>query len=838
VKPSLRDPLASVFAAFATGIAASRFLDIDAVPAATAGAASLLVGAAAWRFVSPRTARFALYASLLLAGAAWFAWRRPGPPPRIDFEPGETMRVAGCVVAPPALSEDREQFVVELDRDARVRVTWYVREGEIAPDLRYGEFVEFDARLSRPRNFGNPGAFDFVRYLARGDIHWLASANAQSDITIQPDACGSGLLRTIYGWRQRAVARADVLFAADPFALGMTRAVLLGDTARLDPEWAADFRKTGSYHALVISGLHLTTLTVCFVALLRLAGFGPGWTLLLTSLAAWTYAILTGAGAPVVRAAAGLSLYWLGRWFHRRPRVLNLLAAVALAFAAADPEQLFDASFQFSFAAVLLIAAVAVPLLERSTQPFATGMRRLSNRGWDAQLAPRVAAMRVEARLTAETIHWITRLPERFACVLLEAGARVLFFFTDLLAVSAIVQAGLALPMVLYFHRASLTGLGANLFIVPAMAVLVPAGFVAIFTGWEPAAKLTTWLLEFNRGVAAWFAAHEPASRIPDPPWWLAIAFAIATVAVMVSLRRSRRAAILAGTLLFAPAFAALLVHPFPPQQDPGWLEVAAIDVGQGDSLLIAAPGGSRMLIDAGGFPVFGARRGRAPSLDIGEDVVSPYLLARGIRSLDVVVATHAHEDHIGGLLAVARNFSPREVWIGGESTAEESPWPAMRKQLESMGVRTVTRRAGERFEWGGTTIEILSPPPGHEPGRNRNNDSLAFRIDYRKRSFLFTGDVEKQMEYRMVEDGRVAPVDVLKVAHHGSRTSSTREFLEAAQPRWAILSHGAGNQFGHPHPDVVERLREAGATLLRTGEDGLIRLRTDGHRWLIDRFR
>ncbi|MEZ5354899.1 MAG: ComEC/Rec2 family competence protein [Bryobacteraceae bacterium] len=835
-KPCRRDPLLVVFIAVAAGIAASRFLQFERAPSLAAWAALSLLALAARRWASPRAVRWASIAALAFTGALVENVWRPGPPPRIEFDPGETMILAGCVVEPPALSEDREQFVIELDPGARVRVTWYVREGDTPPALHYGQNIELEARLRKPRNYGNPGAFDFVRFLARGHIHWLASANSHSKLHVASAPCGSPLLRVVYGWRENAVARADRLFGSDPFALGMARAVLLGDTARLDPEWAEDFRSTGSYHALVISGLHLTTLTVCFVAILRLAGLGPGWTLLFTSTAAWLYALLTGAGAPVVRASAGLTLYWLGRWFYRTPRVMNLLAAVALAFILADPDQLFDTSFQFSFSAVALIGGIAVPWIERTTHPYAAGCRRLAKRAWDPLLPPRVAAVRVEARLIAETMYWTLRLPEKAAFALMQIAARAVFFVTDLLMVSAVVQLGLALPMVFYFHRASVTGLGANLLIVPTMAILVPVGFVAVFTGWAPAAWLTARLLTLNRETARWFAALEPAARVPDPPLWLAILLAGAVVLVILGFRRSGRTAAFAAAL-FTPAFAALILHPFSPGLDSRWLELTAIDVGQGDSLLMVAPDGSVMLVDAGGFPVFGARRGKPPSLDIGEDVVTPYLLSRSIRKLDVLVATHAHEDHIGGLIAVARNFSPREVWIGGEDNAGDSPWPAIRRQLERMGVAVVSRRAGERFLWGGARIDILSPPPGHQPGRNRNNDSLTFRVDYGDRSFLLTGDVEKQMEYRMVEDGRIRPVDVLKVAHHGSKTSTTAEFLDAARPRWALISDGAANQFGHPHPSVVQRLGDAGVRLLRTDRNGLIRIRTNGRRWEIDRY-
>jgi competence protein ComEC len=262
---------------------------------------------------------------------------------------------------------------------------------------------------------------------------------------------------------------------------------------------------------------------------------------------------------------------------------------------------------------------------------------------------------------------------------------------------------------------------------------------------------------------------------------------------------------------------------------------VAAIDVGQGDSLLIAAPNGSLMLVDAGGFPAFGSRIGEPRALDIGDDVVTPYLLTRSIRKLDIVVATHAHEDHTGGLLAIVRNLRPREVWIGAEPDDEN--WRRLRTAVQVLGAEVVALCAGQRIEWSGARIEVLSPPTDYTSGRNRNNDSLAFRIDFGNSAFLLTGDIERQMERRMVEARIPGPVDVLKVAHHGSRTSTTPEFLEMVRPQWALISTGEGNRFHHPHPEVVDRLNRAGARILRTSQSGLIRFRTDGHRWLLNTY-
>jgi competence protein ComEC len=226
--------------------------------------------------------------------------------------------------------------------------------------------------------------------------------------------------------------------------------------------------------------------------------------------------------------------------------------------------------------------------------------------------------------------------------------------------------------------------------------------------------------------------------------------------------------------------------------------------------------------VDAGGVLSYGAQRRRS-NLDTGEDVDSPYLWNRGIRRIDVLVVTHAHEDHSGGAAAMAENFRPGRIWVGA------NPPQAFLAAAGRLHIPIDAMRAGEPFPFGGATIEPLSPPPGYASIRPGNNDSLAFRISYGSRSFLLTGDMERPMEQRILSAARIGHVDVLKVGHHGSKTSTTQEFLDAASPSIAIVSAGFENSFGHPHRDVITRLATRHAAILRTDLDGLVTVRTDG---------
>lgn len=285
-----------------------------------------------------------------------------------------------------------------------------------------------------------------------------------------------------------------------------------------------------------------------------------------------------------------------------------------------------------------------------------------------------------------------------------------------------------------------------------------------------------------------------------------------------------RRPALTAGGLALLAATALWVSAALPrPHVRPEVLEVTAMDVGQGDSILLVSPEGKTLLVDAGG-PV----GGQQSEFDFGENVVSPYLWERRISRLDVAVITHGHSDHIGGMHSILNNFRPRELWVGALPET-----PAIRAVLDyatSLGIRVVRHNDNESFEFGGMQVNVFSPPVGWQTSAQpRNNDSLVMRFRYRDSSVLLEGDAERVVEQRMASE-RELKSDLLKVGHHGSATSSTAEFIRAVQPRWVIISVGAGNTFGHPRIETLQRLEEQGAATYRTDLNGAVSFYLDGH--------
>ncbi len=825
----LKDPLLIVVAAVGAGILVARFVPFESPELFVAAGAFVTLSVVA----KLRRLRilFAICCSLALfcGGALIWLAHRPGPPPVIDATGREIVIVSGCVVEPPAVSGERERFLLELDAGARAQVTLYVKDGESLPPLRYGQNVELDGRVRKPRNFENPGAFDYASYLARDRIYWTVSAAAR-DVRILPGRCGSPFPKFVMDLRQAALTRIDSLYRGNSYQTGMMQAILIGQSFQLQKVWTEQYRSTGTFHALVISGTHVAILAAFFLFLLRLCFVPESIALLLTVAASWLYALVAGWQAPCTRSAAGLTFFMIGSYFYRERRPLNLLAAVALAFLVLDPAELFDASFQLTFLAVGFLGAFATPLIRATSGPLAAGLRGLDDTGRDLHLQPRVAQFRIEMRLLAAAVRALG-VPGRLAAACVTAPARILFFVFEVTVISAIVQIGLALPMVVYFHRLGVSGLSANVFIVPLMGLVVPVGFVAVFTGWAWVARIAGALLWISQRVVAWHASIEPNWRVPTPPVWLGVAISAALIAAAMARGKWWRA----GSIFTVGVFLAVLLwHPFPAQVQPGELEMTMIDVGQGDSLFIVFPDGKKMLLDGGGIPAFG--RQYRSQLDIGEDVVAPYLWDRSIRSVDVVAISHGHDDHIGGVPALVSDFHPRQLWTGAIPDSPE--WRSVRERAAREGARIIPLQAPRRFAYGGAEVEVLAPDPGYSPGdAAANNDSLVLRLSYGRHSFLLCGDAEKQVEYQMLDGHALTHSDVLKVAHHGSRTSSTEEFLNTVTPAIAVISDGFENSYGHPHPDVIERLEQHRAEVLRTDLDGLITIRTDGRRFQVQAF-
>ncbi|MBC8167789.1 MAG: ComEC/Rec2 family competence protein [Bryobacteraceae bacterium] len=832
---SVSEPLLLPALTFAAGIYFQTVLKAELAILATAFLALALL----WILASFRYKHLqwpCAIALFLVAGAATTLLHENKADPSLDANPGEVVMLVGCVAGPVATDKVQSRFLLELEPQVRARVTLTVREGEVPPILHYGDKIEVEAKVRKPRNFQNPGAFDYAGYLRRDDAFWLASSRGAEKIHKMPGQCGSGVRRAVLHLRDELSRRISVLYKDDEYAARLMPALLVGDNSGLDRSWTRDFRRTGTYHAIVISGLHITV--VAGTALLFMRWLGVPLTSMLAAgaLLAWTYAGVADWQVPVVRSAFGFSLFLLARWFFRKGRILNLLAATALVLLAFDPYALFDPSFQLTFLSVAAIGALASPLTDRTFGPLRSALGDLDDSKRDLLTEPRGAQFRLEMRLVAETMNVCLRIPLKLATAVLSSCLRFVFWICEMALLSACVQLALLVPSIAYFHQVSITGILANLTVVPALSAAVPVGLLAAVTNSGMLAAVASLLLGIARTSTLFWASIEPGLRVPDAlPLLNAGALAAASIAgACLILRLRTRWVVISGAIAIGFALV-LILHPFQPDMAVRSLELTAIDVGQGDSLLVGLPDGKTMLIDGGGFPVFDRRI--QPRLDIGEDVVSPYLWRRGIKHLDIVAITHMHDDHAAGMPAIIRNFRPSEVWTG--AVPEASPLlDAVRAAANETGAKLVGLRSGDQRSGGGASITALSPAGAYVPSKAaRNDDSLVLLISFGRHRFLLTGDAERRVESDLVSRGLATEIDVLKTGHHGSRTSTNTEFLNAARPLFALISVGEGNTYGHPYPDVIDRLNGAGARILRTDQNGLVQIRSNGRAITIERF-
>ncbi len=726
-----------------------------------------------------------------------------------------------------------------------LRLTVYTKPAAISasalPTFHCGEHLRFPSTLRIPDRYLDPGAWDYPAYLRLHGIDVTGSADAayirqESSTRAFSSTCLATAAQLWAGDHLQRIAAQSAAGAWLPASLRLApedanilRAMLFGDRSDLHHSLRTAFERTGSFHLLVVSGLHITiVIGLCFWIARKLGRSEIAATAIALS-AAIPYAFLTGFGSPVQRALWLSGAYLVCRILYRERAPMNAVAIAALGILARTPTALFDASFQMTFLAILAIAGVAVPLIEATVAPYLRGMRTANIPGLDPHLPPRVTQLRVALRMFSEHLRpligkrWAARLPVFFSATTLRIAEAIL--------VSFIVELAMILPMAIYFHRVTLYALPANLLGLPMLGLLVPLALLTFFVSCIqatlalPLASLTALLLHAITGLIHTFSTFSSVgSRIPDPPLWSVLFFLLGWVMAIWIVRLSPRWRYVALAAIILGSLSPLL--PQKPQLHPGVLEVTALDVGQGDSIFVATPDGHTLLIDAGG-PI-GAETQTENNFDVGEQVVSQYLWSRHLRRLDAVALTHAHSDHMGGMPAVLENFQPHVLWVGNNPPV--TAYLALLRTAKSNGIAIASWHAGQTFLFGGTQVQVLAPAAGYLSGKQpSNDDSLVLRMSYRQTAALLEGDAEAKTEHAMVARG-IQKSCLLKVGHHGSNTSTTAGFLAAVAPSYAVISDGRNNPFGHPRISVLDALGDAHVHVYRTDTIGIRSFFLDGN--------
>ncbi len=565
----------------------------------------------------------------------------------------------------------------------------------------------------------------------------------------------------------------------------MVEALVLARREHLDPELRGAFGLSGTAHLLAISGFHVGVVAGLLLSLLRMAGARPRPAALGAAGGSWLYVLAIGAPDAALRASVLLSLLALARLRGTPVVSVGTLSTAFLALLVIDPTSLRSVGFQLSFAGTWGLVALRRPL------------EALLDRGWR---------------------RYGIRPPRRRP----GAGAGERWLRGSSEGLTAGIAATLpTLPLLAWhFDRVSLVGIPATLAVAPGVALAIPGVGLSLLAS-LPSDALGGFLaggVGLILALVEWgvrMAASLPGSSIwVSRPVLLAGGGAAAVTLLALSplagrIRRPARGALACAAALWMTLL--LPVLPFPRS-----LDVHMIDVGQGDALLLRLPSGRWIGVDAG--PA-------SATWDAGERRVVPYLRRHGIRTLDLLVLSHPHLDHIGGAEAVLEGVRVRGL-LDPAVAVPSGPYLELLEAGRALGVPLHRAEAGLAFADGGVRLEVLHPASDSwgGTGSDPNDLSIILLVQWGDASVLLTGDA-----YQPHEEGVLAELptlSVLKVGHHGSRTSTSEHLLRATRPRWALIPAGDGNRFGHPHPEVVERLEAHGVGILRTDRDGSIRLR------------
>jgi competence protein ComEC len=719
--------------------------------------------------------------AVFLAGAGLRSLERPIPP----LPPGnEANRVVGTLLQRPdwrGIGVYMDLAVDSVDGQpysGRARLTEFLDDPELLAlfnslNLHSGDRLEVLVRLRQPSNYRNPGVFDFRRYLERQGIFWTGTIRNARLITDR--------LRTF------VETRLSSPFSEDRATQGLVLGMVLGRKHDLTADVEREFQASGLYHMVVVSGFNLAVIAAAATGISRFLFVRRSIRLVLVVTAALGYSLLVGGQPPVLRAALMVCILVAAKLLDRDYAPLNAITLAAFILLSVDPTSLEDPSFQMTFAAAAAVAGVGMPAARWVLQDRHEKLHDFTNVELDGFLAPEVADWRVARRMFCELHglpYGVVTLPWQLYRIALEA-----------LIVSLTVEMVFVGFMVESFHRLSPISPLLNVPAAFVAAVVTPLGLLLIVTP-APLAGPLSWFVQML--VHVLFAIlHVGLSlpystlRVPSAPVWLWGLYATGGGIVILGIQQKRRWVCGLGAMLTVGLQLWIITGDFSPAP-PRAVTATFLDVGQGDSALIEFPDGRRMLIDGGGVAA-GRFLGLqdASTFSIGEDVVSSYLFSRRIRRLDTVVLTHAHNDHLDGLFDVLSNFKVGELWLGRNPMI-----PAYRALIDLAQKRGVPLRfvvAGQHIG----AFTVLHPPAHWRVRRAAdNNDSVVLLLQTGRQAALFTGDLELPLP-------GIEFVSLLKVAHHGSKGVRMRVRSDVR-----VISVGASNPFGHPHPSALPALR------------------------------
>ncbi|HHY72946.1 MAG TPA: DNA internalization-related competence protein ComEC/Rec2 [Bacillus bacterium] len=683
---------------------------------------------------------------------------------------GNETEFKGVIETIPLIDGDRLTFIYQLPTKEKFNVTYRIKsieEKKKLQQLQVGMSCKLTGKLTTPNKARNFFAFDYQKFLYNKRIHWIFTPDTLKSSQCTPTTSIKYLLQK---WRAAQLSYIKEHFPEN--TIGFVQALIFGERSEMSQTTEDYYQRFGIVHLLAISGSHVVLIVAAaFLILVRL-GVTREKTFLLLMILLPLYMIVAGGAPSVVRACLTAFLVLAATQMKLKFHPLDVLSIVFIGMILRNPYYITDIGFQLSFLVSfsLIISSSAIITMHRNY--------------WQQLFVITVIAQICSFPLV---------LLYNFELTLLSLPLNVIF-------VPLICLIVLPLSIFSFF----LHYLSETIAVIPISILSAIIDFSETIL--EQTNKLSSFMLTFGK-----------------PAGWFLISYYVVIIFFFISWEEHKQF-VKAKKALFL-LFSVFVYHWFAPYfSNEG--KITMIDVGQGDSILIELPYRKAVyLIDTGGNINFFEKKEwqeRKNSFEVGEDIVTPFLKAKGIRKIDKLILTHGDMDHIGGVPAVIEHFKVKEtiVGVGSFDKSESEEVMKIYKAIAKNNVKMKEVKAFDFWKKDGMTFYILGPT-GNE--KSKNNQSVILYAKIGGKSWLFTGDLEREGENKVLEQFPNLKVDVIKIGHHGSHTSTSEAFIAQLSPTHALISAGVTNRFGHPHRDVIEILREHQVDILRTDEKGAI---------------
>lgn len=709
---------------------------------------------------------------------------------QLQFLNNKTAKIQAYVLEPTIQKENKTEFYLEVQKievngktyllKEKTLVSLYDEKGKHSRlQLIPGQIITFEGKIKIPKGIRNPGGFDYALYLRTKKIYATITIFSGT-IQIQGKQSLGIRKEFIYQIKNKVENIINVNLSKNHAQL--LKGILFGDKS-LSKEMRDSFVDVGVAHVLAVSGLHVGFILSLILVISGILKWSTSIKLIFLTFILIFYIVITGASPSVIRASIMAWVSIFSKFINKNYDGLSALSLAGLIILLPNPLLIYTASFQLSF-----LASMGIILFYRIFLDYLKNFSKISK------------------------------------------------FISSALAITMAAQIG-TLPVNLYhFHQISIISIISNIIIVPFIGILLKGSIIAItvyffipFVG-SYFFFLISFVFELVIKMVKIFSSFPYASIfLPSFTWWGLILYIFILLIIgryiPVQIKKIKILTFLGISLLSIFVIIFILIPP------P--LKVTFLDVGQGDSILLETPNGKNILIDGGGYANY-----QGEDRKISEDVLLPAFYSKGIHKLDLVIVSHPHEDHMKGIQELIGNIP---IDILGVYPIDQKYMKELNFLATNEKIKMIYLKEGDILNiQENLIIRALSPSKDfsvEDPQKDVNNSSLVLRLDYYKSSFLFTGDIEEEIENDLLQKGENLQADVLKVAHHGSNSSSKENFIKNVDPEIGIISVGEGNTFGHPSPNTLEQLKKVIPYLYRTDKNGAIEISTNGNWIKVDSY-